>query len=84
MPWRKHALELAEQIRAEDSSAHSLNLAVEIASRWRHDSQHCPGTGKLLRVIRDWEEKGKLTPSTRSPEKRSLGRKAHSRKRRTD
>jgi len=60
MPWRKHALELAEQIRSEDPSKHRLTVAAEISSRWQHDSERCPGTGKLMRAIREWEEKGKL------------------------
>jgi hypothetical protein len=67
MPWRKHARELAEQIRAEDPSAHALKVAAEIASRWQHDSERCPGTGKLLRAIHEWEVKGKLVQPEPSP-----------------
>jgi hypothetical protein len=67
MPWRKHALELAAQIRAEDPSVHSLNVSAEIVSRWRHDPERCPGTGKLRRAIREWEEKGKLAPANAPP-----------------
>jgi hypothetical protein len=67
MPWRKHALELAAQIRAEDLSVHSLNVSAEIASRWQHDIERCPGSGKLLRAIREWEEKGKLPPAKLPP-----------------
>ena len=60
MPWRKHALELAKQIRAEDPGKHILNVAAEISSQWQRDSERCPGTGKLIRAIREWEEQGKL------------------------
>jgi hypothetical protein len=67
MPWRKHALELAEQIRAKDPGAHALKVAAEIASRWHHDSERCPGTGKLLRAIHEWEGKGKLTTPKNVP-----------------
>jgi hypothetical protein len=60
MPWRKHALELAKQIRAEDPSKHILNVVSEIASRWQYYSERCPSAVKLIRAIREWEEQGKL------------------------
>jgi hypothetical protein len=71
MPWRKHALELAKQIRAEEPSRHILLVAAEISSRWQHGSEHCPGTGKLIRAIRKWEEKGKLASPLFSPAQQS-------------
>jgi hypothetical protein len=57
MPWRKHALELAKQIRAEDPGKHILNVAAEISSQWQRDSVRCPGTGKLIRAIREGKNK---------------------------
>src|SRR5262245_50734703 len=68
MPWRKHALVLAKQIRAEDPSKHILNVASEISSRWQHDTERCPGTGKLIRAIRECQEQGKLArPPKKGP-----------------
>jgi hypothetical protein len=37
-----------------------LNVVTEIASRWKRDLERCPGTGRLVRAIREWEEDGKL------------------------
>ena len=62
MSWRHHALELARQIRAEHPAASKLNVAAEISMRWKSDLEHCPGTGHLVRAIREWEEDGKLAP----------------------
>ena len=58
--WRHHALELARQIRAEHPAMSKLNVVTEIASRWKRDLERCPGTGRLVRAIREWEEDGKL------------------------
>jgi hypothetical protein len=58
--WRHYGLELARQIRAENPTMSKLNVAAEIAGRWQCDLEHCPGTGRLVRAIREWEESGKL------------------------
>jgi hypothetical protein len=60
--WRHHALELARQIRAEHPTMSKLNVVTEIATRWKRDLERCPGTGRLVRAIREWEEDGKLAP----------------------
>jgi len=60
--WRHHALELARQIRAEYPAMSKLNVAAVIAGRWKWDLERCPGTGHLVRAIREWEENGKLAP----------------------
>ena len=62
MSWRAYALELARQIRAEHPTISKLNVAAEISQRWKLDLECCPGTGHLIRAIREWEEDGKLAP----------------------
>lgn len=62
MPWRPHALELARQLRAEQPDISELLAVAEIARRWEQDRKACPGTGRLLRALREWEADGKLAP----------------------
>ena len=61
MSWRHHALKLAKQIQAEEPGMPKLRVAAEIANRWKHDPEPCPGTGRLIRALREWEENGKLS-----------------------
>jgi hypothetical protein len=61
--WQSHALDLAKEIRAGDSSIRQQHLAAKIREKW-HLQIKCVCESRLIKSISKWENEGKLTKAT--------------------
>ncbi len=63
-PWRKHASELAQKIRAEDHSLSQDRVASEIEARWKL-RLICPTHSTLKKFVANLERTGELPTISR-------------------
>jgi hypothetical protein len=61
--WRANAFKLAKSIQAKDGTLSQQRLASEIEFQWKSKTPCRPSM--LIRLIRKWENEGKLPPRKR-------------------